>query len=183
MNFQAVYDAYKCPSNYYWQNNFTDDDIQDAILKVIEKYPQEKLENMPDDNLIRLTFVTCKNLMMNRKTLEHLHVKREYENKKIIEDNLHNNNPTEDKISSDRLEEIQVQQILYYISTKNSLLTAAIFESYALKNKRLCDIAQKIGISYSSAKNHLKSAKKSLGKIMSSDPDDYITSFRVSSVS
>lgn len=177
MNFNAVYDAYQCPSNYYWKNNFTEDDIQDACLKVLEKYADKTFS---DDELVRLTFVTCQNLSNNRKKLDNLHVKREYENRALIEERFHGMSDTNKKVEDDLLEEIRISQVINYIQQKNDMLTAQIFYSYAIKKARLCDIAKKINISYSTAKNCIKNAKKSLKNIMSTDPDDYIVSFKIS---
>jgi len=183
MDYSLAYNEYKVNANWYLQ--FTEDDLQEALITVHEKYEIEKGLSLEGSQMLALVYKTANYKMLSRNTTYKKRLTKQNEDaEKIINRlghlELYTEIDDEQTLEDREIQwEIQLAQLKHYVRTAFSPTDQTVFSLYLLNTMKMTEIAKHVGISYGTCRNIMVKVKKELDKFLEIDIDEIIPQFSV----
>jgi DNA-directed RNA polymerase specialized sigma24 family protein len=173
MDIQAIYNEHS--TNPAW-SQFTEDDVQDTILKIYEKQPDISLDTKES---LKFFYIFCRNVMRNRRKTAHKQQNLRAEHHHDIVLMNYDTEDIEDKVEEDMLYDIQLNQLKHHINRKYGKLHQTLFFAYLSPTNKLIDICRELDFSYSKGKQIIRECKVELSNFLEIDIDEIIQYFKV----
>lgn len=164
INYNCIYDEYN--TNVIWRNSFSEDNLQEALILIIEKYP-----TLGDESeLLKLAYTTALNYQRNENRVNQTAQKHQHLHTSVIAEKLHPSPISDDEKDAQTLETIQLDQIYHCLKTELSEVHRSVYTMFIIRKCEVKEIAELLSLSPHTVYKYIGDVNRTLKKWFGINP-------------